>query len=354
MYRILPVLACLTILGACGSRDDELGSSDTNEMVVTHELSLDREHTISISVIDTIGDISNDQELFGMIGDVDVYGDRIYVLDSRLPSITLYDRSTRRQLERIPLPEGEGPGEMYGPAQFCMDSDGYYYIATIDDKQIHIFDDEFTFQKRKQIYTIATFLHASDSEVIILPQYVSKTAKSVAEVINQKGKVIATFGEQHEDFAENWVQNRLQLTHFTWITSDIDHIYIATALPFEIQAFTPETHNLVAKYSFKPTYAGGQVESQSGSFMYPTGVILGLNSFQNGELIVFARDNKADITYLYLLNTKDLTYIECSLTELLGNAPTWIIATVAGDMLYLVQEEPFPYVLAMNIEVTNN
>ena len=349
MNRTLAVIACLVILNGCGSRDDETGSFESAVMVPTYELSLDREKSVSISIIDTIGSEYGD-ELYGGINDVDVYGDRLYLLDMRLSTLSIYDINTRSLIHRTELPRGEGPGEMYGPNQFCMDSDGYSYIWA-SDRNVHIFDDEFIFETKTLTLSSMLSLQAYESEIFLIPIFMGKTDKPAVEVIDQDGDVVAAFGHQHEDFEENWVNNRLQPAIYRNIASDSEYIYLASGLPLEIQAFTHSSFIPKEVYSFTPEYAGGQVESPSGSSMFPTGAIVGLCSYNDGNLLVFTNDYKSRTTYLNLINIQDHTYIECNLTEYTGEFMGGVVSASDGNSLFIDQNSPFPHVLIMRIEI---
>ena len=350
MDRVLSVLVCLVILNGCGSRDAESDSSDLTGTVPAYELSLDREKSISISIIDTIGSAYGDTAMFGRVTDVDVYGNRIYVLDGRLSALSVFDVHTRSLIKRTELPGGAGPGEIYDPNQFCMDSNGNSYIRG-SDSYIHIFDDELVFKTRSIYLATMLLLHAFNTEVFLIPVFTGRTEKPAVEVIDPKGDVVASFGHQHEDFEENWVNNQLQGTIYVFLATDNNLIYLAPALPLLIQTFTHGSYIQKENYTFTPEYAGKQVESPDGRWMYPTGLITGLCSYTDQELLVFTNDMESQITYLNLINTSERTYIECNLMEYIGEFIRYVIPASDGERLYIRQNDPFPHILIMSIEI---
>lgn len=350
MDRILPFLACLVILNGCGSRDVESESSDLAEIVPTYELSLDREKSISISIIDTIGSAYGDSTMFGSINDIDIYGNRFYLLDRKLAALSVFDIKSNALIARIKLPRGHGPGEMNDPFQFCMDSEGYSYIGD-GNHYVHIFDDEFNFKTRFPHLSTMLHLHASSTEVFIVPIFYFKTDKPAVEVIDQRGNVVGSFGHQHGDFEENWVNNQLQGTTYISLASDSKFIYLVPALPLLIQTFTHGTHIQEGSYTFTSKYVGGQVESPDGRWMYPTGLITGMCSFNENQLIVFTRDMESSITYLNLIDIQGQTYIECNLTEQLGELRRFPISASDGERLYIEQRNPFPHVIVLGVGI---
>ena len=242
---------------------------------------------------------------------------------------------------------------MYNPNQFCMDSDGYSYIWGAD-RYVHIFDDDFVFKTKSLILSTMLLLRAFSTEVFLTPIFLGKTDKPAVDVINQNGDVVASFGQQHEDFEENWVTNQLQGTMYVSLTSDSKFIYLAPALPLLIQAFTHESYIQKENYTFTPEYAGKQVESPDGRWMYPTGLITGMCSYTDQKLFVFTSDMESSITYLNLIDTSERTYIECNLMEYIGEFIRFVESASDGMRLYISQNNPFPHVLILGIEINTH
>ncbi|RMF86816.1 MAG: hypothetical protein D6739_02625 [Nitrospirae bacterium] len=91
-----------------------------------------------------------DRHEFKPIG-LAVYGDKLYVTDTKDHEVEVLDRHTGEKLATIGHP-GTGPGEFYNPVACAVDKEGNLYVTDMFNARVEKFDPEghflFTFGRR--------------------------------------------------------------------------------------------------------------------------------------------------------------------------------------------------------------
>lgn len=87
-----------------------------------------------------IGNESSDQYLFGSINGIEVNDRYIFVCDSKMARVQVYDLKGRyvRTIGR----KGNGPGEFLIPNAFCVSRNGNIYIHDVMRRRMIVFDQE--------------------------------------------------------------------------------------------------------------------------------------------------------------------------------------------------------------------
>lgn len=78
--------------------------------------------------------------LFALVNGIEVSDKYIYVLDSKMAKVKVYDLKGRfiREIGR----KGEGPGEFMSPVNFCLSANGDIYIYDIQRRRMSVFSSE--------------------------------------------------------------------------------------------------------------------------------------------------------------------------------------------------------------------
>jgi len=351
--RLLLVGTLILLLGTCGQQRNEPRIESEEEPAPLRILEKDDSNQYVLHRISSIGSDSDTLYLFGNISEIEVYKDFVYVMDLLLQNLSIYDINTGEYIDRYHIRKGEGPGEINGPIFFTLDRDGYIYISSNRDYRIHVFDNDFLFLHRVQRPGIVRF-NAINDNIHVARSYYYRTDKPLVEIIDREGELIDTYGQQHMDFEINYVTNRLSGTNNNYIAADESYSYIVHALPFEIHAYSLEDYHQEAKYKFIPEYAGGKFEGESGVLTYPTGIVVGVDSYRDHILIVYSIKMRARRDWSHYLNFVDLrngTFSELDLTGYeLGEFELYTRSAVSGDMLYINTLDPFPCVKIIKIE----
>ncbi len=347
-YFILFMLVGFTLLSGFYSSRAE----DSNEHLVPYQqiqvLDRNTDAEVSVERLFSVGTDSTKNYFFGTIVDIEILGDTLYVLDRALSRISKYNRFTGAFIDELLIVEGHGPGEMNYPANFCLDSNGSFYIISAGDMRLHIFDNTFSFHKSVQRFSY-TDVSFQNNEIHMVHWYEHKHEKPLVEVINRDGELLTQYGKQHINLENNWTIDKLQGSFNVYMTGDNDYVYIAYGLPFEINIYTKANYDLVNTLTFNPKYYGGQYEGDI-PFRWPTGLIVGIESLDDSTIVVFTMDIVEQKQYMNIIDINELTYTECELsTYNLGDLPILVKSAVSRDILYLASDDPYPKIHAMRI-----
>lgn len=351
MPKQLLVCILLLLLCTCVKRDTELDSVNNDEMLPVTILSREANKTYTLESVSSIGSDNDSLYFFANVAHIHVTDQSVYVLDIVFQRLSVYNRQTGVYQWHHDFPKGYGPGEINTTITFAIDSRGYYYVASNQDYRIHIFDQNFLFQRFIQRYGFER-LYFIDGVLHILRQPRFPSSKSLVNVIDRDDAVIDMYGKQHSQFNTIYGVSRLQGTGYPYLVSDEDHIYITYALPFEIRTYEKVGPTLISRHMFEPDYVGGTF-TYLYVLHYSTGRIVGADLYTDGVLLVFSIHNKGERDYSHYINVVDLqngTYEELRPSDYgIDELPVYPRYAMYEDFLYLYTPEPFPMIKVMRL-----
>ncbi len=201
-----------------------------------------------------LGDETRAQQLMQPYG-VGIYGGKLYVVDSRVPGLAVFDLVQ----QRFELMTGAPNGRMKRPINITIDSDGTKYVTDTGCDQVLVYDrsDRFVeaFGSEGQFKPVHTAILGDRL-------YVTDIAHHQVHVLNKRtGKDLFKFGSAGSKPGE--------LFHPTNIAIGPDgDVYVVETSNFRVQRFTAEGKS-VRMY--------GDIGSERGSFSRPKGIALDRN-----------------------------------------------------------------------------
>jgi len=189
--------------------------------------------------------------LFALVKGIEISDKYIYVLDSKMAKVKVYDLKGRfiREIGR----KGEGPGEFMIPVNFCLSANGDIYIYDIQRRRMSVFSSEGSYKRDFIVEKPLPGKFYVDEKNYIYTTFEELTSEKFLNMdinfakINSEGKVEKIFYKafsltlipfKREGMKGNLYYEHPYMTHLYFTNAPTDIFVLMNSMRYEILLFS--------------------------------------------------------------------------------------------------------------------
>jgi len=281
------------------------------------------------------------QVVFGSVGEIEYQpGHGLYVLDTGLQTVHLYDAEGRR-IGGFEYRRGQGPGELQQPMDLAVDGDGGTFIVDRGLRRVVQFTSEGEFVQQHPVPFQPTRVASVGGRIFLTPFWLtSDSTLYVSEPDGTNRRGLLPRPETWKTTAMTGNFERLEVT---------SNGTLLRSLPYPYQLSEVDVSGApIREASGHPTFAPPQ---QSGTVSQLQEGARGLALLETGQVVHLILDQAESRVYLDLFS-RDLTFQKrIEITDVFPSTPLPSLEAGPGTTLYFAFRDPYAQIAAYTLKL---